>query len=108
MPGEGGQNEIAARHARRLLGFLSKRRDSIFPLLILTHNYPDPDALAAAFALDCLAEGYGIQTTIAYGGVIGRAENRAMVRILKIPVRKVKSATGDNRSSRGAKGAVHK
>jgi nanoRNase/pAp phosphatase (c-di-AMP/oligoRNAs hydrolase) len=77
--------------AQRLLDFLSSRRDSLSPLLILTHNYPDPDALAAAMALGYLAQQYfGIASRIAYGGVIGRSENKEMVRILKIPLHKIR------------------
>jgi len=83
--------EAAAGHARRLLRFLAKRRAAISPLLILTHDYPDPDALAAAFALAHLVEQcYGIQAKIAYGGIVGRTENRAMVRILRIPVHRLR------------------
>jgi len=83
----------AAGHARRLLGFLSERRESLSPLLILAHDYPDPDALAAAFALDYLVKQcFDMQAKIVYGGIIGRTENRAMVRILRIPVHKLKPA----------------
>jgi nanoRNase/pAp phosphatase (c-di-AMP/oligoRNAs hydrolase) len=78
------------RNARRLLDFLSEQRNALSPLLILTHDYPDPDALAAAMALGHLAQQYNISTRIAYGGVIGRSENKAMVRILKIPVHKLR------------------
>ncbi len=81
----------AGTNAQRLLEFLAKRRDSLSPLLILTHDYPDPDALAAAMALGYLAQEYfNIPSKITYGGVIGRSENRAMVRILKIPVHKIR------------------
>jgi nanoRNase/pAp phosphatase (c-di-AMP/oligoRNAs hydrolase) len=79
-------------NAQKLLNFLSKRRDRLSPLLILTHDYPDPDALAAAFGLAHLAQQYfGITSKIAYGGVIGRSENRAMVKTLNIPARKLRS-----------------
>jgi nanoRNase/pAp phosphatase (c-di-AMP/oligoRNAs hydrolase) len=79
--------------AQALLRFLAEKRQSLSPLLILPHNYPDPDALAAAFALHFLAkECYGIEPRIAYSGVIGRAENQAMVRILRIPVHRLKPA----------------
>jgi nanoRNase/pAp phosphatase (c-di-AMP/oligoRNAs hydrolase) len=93
MPVQEKPEHTSAQYARRLLRFLSKHKSTLSPLLILTHNYPDPDALAAAFALDYLADQcYGIQTKIAYGGVIGRTENRAMVRILRIPVHKLEPA----------------
>ncbi|MBN2318941.1 MAG: DHH family phosphoesterase [Acidobacteria bacterium] len=89
MPGKNLQ--YANNNAQRLLDFLSKRRDSLSPLLILTHDYPDPDALAAAMALSHLAQQYfNIATRITYGGVIGRSENKAMVRILKIPIHKIR------------------
>ena len=48
--------QYANGNPRRLLDFLSARRDSLSPLLILTHDYPDPDALAAAIALSYLAQ----------------------------------------------------
>jgi len=51
---------------------------------ILTHDNPDPDSLAAALGLCRLFEKEGVASTIALGGIIGRAENRAMVRELKI------------------------
>ena len=57
-------------------------------LLIVLHNNPDPDALASALALRYLvSKRYNIRSNIAYGGLIGRAENRAMVRELKIPLK---------------------
>ncbi len=51
---------------------------------IMTHDNPDPDSLAAALGLKRLFERAGIPSTITIGGIIGRAENRAMVRELKI------------------------
>lgn len=59
-------------------------------LLILLHHNPDPDALASAMALRYLAQKLAnIKSTIAYTGWIGRAENRAMVRELKIHLKKI-------------------
>lgn len=55
------------------------------PILIVTHDHPDPDALAAAYALrHLILMKVGQQATIAFEGVIGRSENRAMVRELEI------------------------
>lgn len=55
--------------------------------LICTHDNPDPDSIASAFALGrLLEERKGIPFTLTYGGVLGRAENRAMVRLLKVPL----------------------
>jgi nanoRNase/pAp phosphatase (c-di-AMP/oligoRNAs hydrolase) len=53
--------------------------------LVLTHDHPDPDALASAVALAHVLRGaLGRRATAAYGGMIGRAENREMVRGLKL------------------------
>jgi nanoRNase/pAp phosphatase (c-di-AMP/oligoRNAs hydrolase) len=53
--------------------------------LVLTHDHPDPDALASAVAMTRLLRGaFGRRATAAYGGIIGRAENREMVRTLKL------------------------
>jgi nanoRNase/pAp phosphatase (c-di-AMP/oligoRNAs hydrolase) len=55
--------------------------------LILTHDNPDPDSLASGVALAWLLEALaGVEAQVAYGGIIGRAENRALIRILKLPV----------------------
>ncbi|MGB2958831.1 MAG: DHH family phosphoesterase [Bacteroidota bacterium] len=78
-------------HSSRLWRFLSKEKHRISPLLILTHDYPDPDALASAYALRFLVRRvFGIRSRIAYGGIIGRKENREMVRILHLPVHRLR------------------
>lgn len=53
--------------------------------LVLTHDHPDPDALASAVTMTKVLRGaFGRRATAAYGGIIGRAENREMVRVLKL------------------------
>ena len=75
-------------HARRLVKLLREKGRSLSPLTILTHDHPDPDALASAWALAHLAQALGnIRTRIVYGGVIGRAENRMMAERLLVPAR---------------------
>ena len=63
------------------------------PALILMHDNPDPDSMAAAEALRLLIEHETkARVTVARGGVIGRAENRAMVSVLgleHVPVREL-------------------
>ncbi|KAA3661006.1 MAG: hypothetical protein DWQ04_17745 [Chloroflexi bacterium] len=58
-------------------------------LLIVPHNDPDPDAIASAVALRYLLteKKLGLAVDIAYLGIIGRAENKALVRYLKRPLR---------------------
>ena len=43
-------------------------------------------SIAAAFGLKVLIESWGPRAVIGYGGIIGRAENRAMVKSLRIKV----------------------
>ena len=82
---------MVSHSAQQLLQFLDERQGKISPLLILTHDYPDPDALASAYGLKhLLKEAYHMSAKIAYQGVIGRMENRTMVNILKLPVYKLK------------------
>jgi nanoRNase/pAp phosphatase (c-di-AMP/oligoRNAs hydrolase) len=79
------------RNARKLLRYLEEKKGKLSPLLILTHDYPDPDAIACALGLQYLAEKkFNITSRIVYGGIIGRPENKAMVKILKLPLHKLK------------------
>ena len=62
-------------------------------IAVLCHDNPDPDALAGMLALKLLfTRHFKIRTRLLYGGEIGRAENQAMVRLLKIPVVNIDSA----------------
>jgi nanoRNase/pAp phosphatase (c-di-AMP/oligoRNAs hydrolase) len=70
-------------HLEELLEFVGRRRRP----LILTHDNPDPDSLASALALAFLFERrLHLESRIAYGGIIGRAENQAMVKVLRLPL----------------------
>ncbi len=49
-------------------------------VLVLTHDNPDPDAIASSAALArLLEEQAAVETTLAFGGIVGRAENRALI-----------------------------
>lgn len=75
--------ETAARRYDRIVAAL---RGKSRPL-VQTHNNPDPDSLACALALrHVIRHETALDAVIAFGGVIGRAENRAMVRQLGIPL----------------------
>lgn len=55
------------------------------PFIIVPHDNPDPDALASAAALQYVArQMLDKDAAIALGGLVGRAENRAMLRYLNI------------------------
>lgn len=59
--------------------------------LLLPHDNPDPDSLAAALGLSLLLGREGIECTIGMAGIIGRAENRAMVRELKFDLKPIEN-----------------
>lgn len=81
------------------LGQLLSVRPNIRPL-ILCHNNPDPDTIASSFALSfLLSRKFGIRSTLGYGGVVTRAENKAMIQRLKIkmmPLRKLNAGRYDS------------
>lgn len=67
--------------------------------LILTHDNPDPDALASAALLSLLLRRHFKQkVTVGYGGIIGRSENREMVKILKLELSRIRHLSFKNYS----------
>ena len=61
--------------------------------IILTHNNPDSDSIAGAMALKyILYKTRRIASSIVYDGIIGRAENKVMIRALKIDMIPVSQA----------------
>ena len=96
MP-ERGSSDAAERHAtpaeaesdaQRLLPKLLAAVDPERPVAIYTHDQPDPDSIASAYALQhLLARRLEADGAIAFGGTIGRATNRAMVEHLGIRLR---------------------
>jgi len=53
------------------------------PVLILTHDYPDPDALASGKALATLFQkAWGISSQLIYSGLVVRAENQSVLKYL--------------------------
>jgi nanoRNase/pAp phosphatase (c-di-AMP/oligoRNAs hydrolase) len=67
----------------RALGALAGRQAA----LVYMHDNPDPDALAAALGLGRLLEHELHATvTLGHGGIVGRAQNRAMVDTLGMPL----------------------
>ncbi|HVP67356.1 MAG TPA: bifunctional oligoribonuclease/PAP phosphatase NrnA [Anaeromyxobacteraceae bacterium] len=80
LPGSTGE-------VRRRLDRLVEHARGHRRALILTHDNPDPDSLASGVALAWLLERLaGVAAVVAYGGIVGRAENRALIKVLKLPV----------------------
>ena len=73
----------ASEELRRLLDENSAK------VLIVCHDNPDPDALASALAMKHLCDSMGHSSTIIHGGMIEHQQNRAMVRLLDMDLRKL-------------------
>lgn len=61
---------------------LAAHRDECHAIIL--HDYPDPDAIASAFAHRLISAQYHIQTDILYAGTISHPQNIALVRLLGI------------------------
>jgi len=90
--GEQFDSEAALQRLQGLLDSVRRGRT----IAILPHNNPDPDAIAASVALDFLLKNHSSgskkrakDVTIMYKGVIGRAENHALVRYLDHPLQRL-------------------
>lgn len=59
-------------------------------LVVFLHDNPDPDTIASGWMLARLAEQFGRKSRIVYGANLGRAENRTLVRLLRIPLNVLK------------------
>jgi len=76
---------MATLASRGALASLLGALDHPGPLVILPHDNPDPDALASAAALKYMFAALARkEAQIALGGIVGRAENRAMLTYLNI------------------------
>lgn len=70
--------------AETLVSLLKKSQS----VLIVMQDNPDPDSIAAALGLRKIANSQSeAQCTITYGGAIGRAENKALVKYLSVNIR---------------------
>ena len=79
----------AAPVSERLTG-LFRAVAGVPGVVVCAHRNPDPDSISSALALRYLLEhGAGVRATVGYEGVIGRAENRAMVSLLRLHLRPI-------------------
>jgi clan AA aspartic protease (TIGR02281 family) len=78
--------DTATQRLERLLDALQGART----LLIVLQDFPDPDAVGAAVALREIAnQQCNVTCTLACSGLVGRAENRALVRYLDVNLQRV-------------------
>jgi len=66
-----------------LLNAVRGRKNSF----IQVHNNPDPDAIASAMGMrDLYRRYFDLRSRIVFGGIVGRAENRTMLRLLGVEI----------------------
>ncbi len=67
------------RRIQQAMEILAQRKR----ILVLMHNDPDPDAIASGWAMEQIIRHFLPQAdlTLGHGGLIGRAENRTMVKL---------------------------
>lgn len=85
--GQHGINELTMERHEELEQVLSRATDK--PLVILLGGHPDPDAIGSAMAHRRICEHLGVSATIAHVLPLSRSENRALVKLLNVPLIKV-------------------
>ena len=79
-------NVAGGVHGDRIARLLSVLRPLSAPLAVVTHDNPDPDAIASAIALTHIADRVGVDSQAYYFGEITHQENRALVNLLSLPL----------------------
>lgn len=65
-------------------------------MLIIMQDHPDPDAVASAAALRRIANQRKIPCWIVHGGMVGRTENRSLVKYLDLKLRRLDQVNLDS------------
>lgn len=76
----------------QFLDLIEKNKNKTF--WIVTHDNPDPDAIASAFAIKVLLKFLGVSSEIFYHGEID-FRNSAMQNVLKIPIKHISNKETD-------------
>src|SRR3954449_1418833 len=101
MTAEADQQEPDSRRFQPVRQSRSERLLSILApfrrVVVVSHVNPDPDSLASMLGLKALVESslQGKSVTLTVDGMIARAENRAMVDLIPIPLVPVEQAGMD-------------
>lgn len=86
----GKQQSVLAR-AQKLEQVLAGATDK--PHVILLGGHPDPDAIGSALAHRRICERLGISATIAHVLPLSRGENRALVKLLNVPMMQIEKGS---------------
>ena len=89
-PSSGREVRGARSRVEQLLDAIRARASGRHVVVI--RGYPDPDSLASAWAHALLAASVGVDCDITHLPLVSRAENRAMVNLLELPLTRITSA----------------
>ncbi|MFB6180227.1 MAG: DHH family phosphoesterase [Halorientalis sp.] len=78
-----GDEGLQLRQLRQVFWSIEDR------LAIVTHDNPDPDAIASAIALQRIATTLGVDADVCYYGRISHQENRAFINLLDLDLRRL-------------------
>jgi nanoRNase/pAp phosphatase (c-di-AMP/oligoRNAs hydrolase) len=74
--------------------------------LVILQDFPDPDALSAAWAYKLIADRFEIQSDIVYGGTLSHQENIALVKLTGLPIQRWNCPTAKAKDWSVYKGCV--
>ena len=74
--------------------------------IVVLQDFPDPDALSAAWTYKLIAQKYDIQCDIVYAGTLSHQENIALVKLTGLPVQRWTPQNVKSRDFSNYKGAV--
>lgn len=77
---------IAEQRGEALSRALDKHRGDRH--LVILQDFPDPDAIASAWAYKLIAERFDIQCDLVYGGTLSHQENIALVKLTGLPLQR--------------------
>ncbi len=81
---------ISVEYVQDKLQKLKESLKDVKKLTVLAHDNPDPDSISCAVTLaDIVTQVFGIPATAGYHGIVGRAENREMIRALDLKIRRL-------------------
>ena len=87
LPASGFDQGAARRRVEQLLDAIRTHAGGRHAVMI--RGYPDPDSLASAWAHARLAASIGVECDIVHMPLVSRAENRAMVNLLEMPLTRI-------------------
>lgn len=102
VPVEAARSMLSAAYENPILSETTQRIEALRQTLerhrgsrqlIGLQDFPDPDALSAAWAYKLIAQTYGIQCDIVYTGTLSHQENIALVKLTGLPAQRWTMAT---------------